>query len=105
MSINFAKVLVVPKDYKEDYNPEILKTVQSIPCDIYFMDDVVSIKRLCKDVPVIGRISDINENIILLDCSKNFKKDIKEIKRDEIESIRMWDCPENVLVRKHTKEV
>lgn len=105
MVVDFAEALMVPKGYEEEVDPERIKTIQLIPYDIYFVDDIVSIKILRKDVPAVGRISKIDRNVILLDCSRNFKLETKEIKRDEIESIKMWDCPENVLVRRHVKGV
>lgn len=103
MSIKSEKVLVIYKDYKEEKFPDILKDVQNLECNIYFVDDVVSIKEIRKDIPTIGRISDIRDRTIIIDCSKNFSSKEVEIERTNIESIKMWECPENVLVRRHVK--
>lgn len=104
MIIYSVKALLINKDYEEEKDVKTGNTIQMMPGDIYFVNDVVCIKEIGKDIPIIGKISDIRDKTITIDCSKNFESKEIEIERENISSIRMWDCPENVLVRRHVKK-
>ena len=104
MFVYSVKALLINKDYEEEKDPITGNTIQMLPGDIYFIDDVVSVKEIGKDIPIVGRISDIRDRTITIDCSKNFSSETIDIERVNIASIKMWDCPENVLVRRHIKK-
>lgn len=105
MIVNSVRALVVNTDYEEEKNPTTLNTVQSMNGNIYFVDDIVSVKVKHKDIPIVGRISDIDKNEITIDYSKKFMMETITVDKLDIQSIKMWECPENVLVRRHIKGV
>ena len=64
-------------------NPLVTNFVINVNNNTFKSEDIVNVK-LTSGESLVGRITSCNENIIILDCSKNYHSSIYELSYDEI---------------------